>query len=76
MGHTGQPGVEMPRELCLCQHCGMATWHYREWTFPRSPGLTLLSLLVLPLVWWYDPWDFAVCGRRARRELVKRGFHG
>ena len=37
-----------------CKDYAKVTWHRREWSFPRSPGLALIALLALPLVWWYD----------------------
>ncbi|MGA2704608.1 MAG: hypothetical protein ABSH35_26375 [Isosphaeraceae bacterium] len=40
----------MPEERRWCKHCARMTWHRREWTFPRSPGLALIALLALPLV--------------------------
>ncbi len=64
----------MPQESHWCKHCAKATWHRREWPFPRSPELALTALLPLPFVWWHDPWDCTMCDRRARRELVKDGF--
>jgi hypothetical protein len=36
--------------------------------------LALITLLALPLVWWYNPRDCAVCDRGATLELIRRGF--
>ena len=51
-GHAGGSGggTPMPEERRWCKHCARMTWHRREWTFPRSPGLALIALLALPLV--------------------------
>ncbi len=62
----------MALERRWCKHCARMTWHRREWTFPRSPGLALMALLALPLVRWYDPWDCTACDRRARRDLSEK----
>jgi len=62
----------MPVDRRWCKHCVKVTWHLREWSFPRSPALGLIALLALPIVWWYDPWDWTVCDRRAKREPVSQ----
>jgi hypothetical protein len=65
----------MPQERRWCKYCARMTWHHREWRFPRSQGWGLIALLALPFVWWYDPWNWMTCDRRAREELAKCGFN-
>ncbi len=60
----------MPVERRWRKQWSRITLDRREWTFLRSQGWTPIVLLILPFVWWYDPWDCTACDRQARNDLV------